>query len=106
MRHHIGIAFLRWNMRIRSASRFEKGVSLRSPTIKTSQMFEWLKIFGRKPNLGSYRMTKFPRAMKLIDFTDGAIENILSFFTLGNCLVSKLVLARLMKSQIHEFAAL
>ena len=51
-------------------------------------------------------MTKFLRAMKLIDFTDGAIENTLSFSTLGNCLASKLVLVRLMKSQIHEFAAL
>jgi hypothetical protein len=50
-------------------------------------------------------MTRFPRAMKLIAFIDGVIENTLSFSTLGNCLVSKLVLVRLMKSQIREFAA-
>jgi hypothetical protein len=69
-------------------------------------MFEWLKIFGRKPNQGSCPMTKFPRATKLIDFTAGAIENTASFFTLDNSLASKLVLARLTKSQIHEFAEL
>jgi hypothetical protein len=69
-------------------------------------MFEWLKIFGRKPSLGSYRMTKFPRAMKLIDFIDGATENTLSFSTLGNYLVSKPALAQLMKSKIHEFGGL
>jgi hypothetical protein len=74
--------------------------------IKTWQMSEWLKIFGRKQNLGSYRMMKFPRGMKLTDFTDGAMKNTLIYSTLGNYLASSLALARLMKSQIQEFAAL